>query len=183
MRHGLFSPTGSSGCRCPLFMLAIVVLACGVLLPAQRAAAGGWVHADRVVVYKARRQLLLMDHGHVVKRFHISLGERPVGAKVRSGDMRTPVGRYRLNWKNPDSRFYLSIHISYPNRYDRRRARRLDVRPGGDIMIHGLPNHPRRPRDYYLHHDWTHGCIAVSDTAMQWIWMAVRDGTPIDIRP
>lgn len=147
------------------------------------AAAGGWVRATRVVVYKSRRQLLLIDHGRVVKRFHISLGERPVGPKIHEGDMRTPVGHYRLDWKNADSRFYMSIHISYPNARDRARARRLGENPGDDIMIHGLPDHMRRPRSYYLHHDWTHGCIAVSDDAMQWIWMAVRRGTPIDIKP
>lgn len=163
-----------------------VALCLAVLVSAfqpARAAGHGWVYADKVIVFKARRQLQLRSDGQVLKTFRISLGRDPTGPKRREGDMRTPEGHYILDWKNPYSLYYLSIHISYPNAHDRARASRLGVDPGEEIMIHGLPNHPEKSDSWYRHHDWTFGCIAVSDAAMQWIWMSVKPGTPVVIKP
>jgi len=50
-------------------------------------------------------------------------------------------------------------------------------------MIHGLPNQPRHDNDYYESHDWTDGCIAVSNADMTEIWMLTPDGVPIEILP
>ena len=63
------------------------------------------------------------------------------------------------------------------------RARRLKTAPGGSIMIHGQPNFPRKPADYYARNDWTDGCIAVSNSDMVDIWLRTRIGLPIEIRP
>lgn len=140
--------------------------------------------ADRVVVYKAERQMSLLQQGRVLKTYRIALGGNPVGHKVRQGDSRTPEGSYILDWRNPNSAFFLSLHISYPNEADRERAARLGVPPGGAIMIHGQSNDAsnssgrKRSR-----RDWTDGCIAVSNSEMLEIWEAVPDGTPIDIYP
>ena len=43
------------------------------------------------------------------------LGFDPLGHKVQEGDGKTPEGRYTLDWRNPQSAFYKSLHISYPN--------------------------------------------------------------------
>ncbi|MDQ2694969.1 MAG: L,D-transpeptidase family protein [Pseudomonadota bacterium] len=138
--------------------------------------------ADWVVVVKSARTLSLLRDGQVIKTYPVALGRNPVGHKIREGDGRTPEGRYVLDWRNPNSRFHLSLHISYPNAADRRHAQALGVSPGGDIMIHGQPNGlgwlgimPQR--------DWTEGCIAVTNSAMEEIWAAVAEGTPIDILP
>ena len=50
-------------------------------------------------------------------------------------------------------------------------------------MIHGQPNVPRKPADYYTLNDWTDGCIAVSNSDMVDIWLRTKVGLPIDIRP
>jgi murein L,D-transpeptidase YafK len=55
--------------------------------------------------------------------------------------------------------------------------------PGGAIMIHGLPNRPHKPLDYYHQIDWTDGCIAVSNSDMVEIWLMTKAGLPIDILP
>jgi len=55
--------------------------------------------------------------------------------------------------------------------------------PGGSIMIHGLPNEPRKDFAWYSTQDWTDGCIAVSNADMVEIWMLVSDNTPIEIQP
>lgn len=143
----------------------------------------GGVKADRVVVLKSRREMLLLRDGRVLRAFHVSLGPHPVGAKHAEGDGRTPEGHYVLDWRNPDSRYYLSIHISYPNAADIKRAERLGVDPGGDVMIHGLPPGFAFVKAGRHLRDWTEGCIAVTDREMDQIWAMVDTGTPIDILP
>lgn len=137
--------------------------------------------ADRVVVLKGARQLLLMRDGEVLKAYGVSLGANPVGPKIRQGDSRTPEGIYVLDLHNSNSLYHRSIHISYPNKDDMARARRMGVRPGGDLFIHGLPNTYLGPSQHLG--DWTEGCIALTNTDMDEIWRAVADGTPIEIRP
>ena len=139
--------------------------------------------ADRVLVQKGERKLQLMRNGEVLRTYRIALGLRPEGHKEYEGDFRTPEGQYRLSRRNPNSEYFLSIQIDYPNDRDIKRARRLGQRPGGAIMIHGQPNVPRKPRDYYSNVDWTEGCIAVSNSDMVEIWLMTPPDTPIEIRP
>ena len=139
--------------------------------------------ADHVVVRKSLRRLYLMRGNAVLRSYKIALGLHPVGQKERSGDFRTPEGRYYLTRRNPRSDYFLSIQVSYPNDADLRRARHHRWDAGGAIMIHGLPNRLRRPPEYYEKYDWTDGCIAVSDSDMLEIWLMTRENTPIDILP
>ncbi|HZD24766.1 MAG TPA: L,D-transpeptidase family protein [Alphaproteobacteria bacterium] len=139
--------------------------------------------ADVVVVEKRKRRLTLYRNGRVLHSYRIALGWQPQGRKLREGDGRTPEGTYALDWRNPDSAFHRSIHVSYPNAQDIARARRAGVAPGGQIMIHGLS--PRRAPLGPAHakRDWTEGCIAVTNREIDEIWRLVDDGTPITIRP
>src|SRR5437667_3251468 len=98
----------------------------------------GALRADRIVVHKARREMLLLRGNSVLRSYRIALGREPVGHKEREGDGRTPEGRYVIDRRNPKSRYRLALHISYPNAEDTARARAASVEPGGDIMIHGL---------------------------------------------
>lgn len=139
--------------------------------------------ADRVIVHKAERRLLLMSGGNVLREYRIALGLNPVGHKERSGDFRTPEGSYYLTRRNPRSDFFLSIQVSYPSAADLRNARRNGWPAGGSIMIHGLPNELKRPPEYYARTDWTDGCIAVTNAEMLEIWLLTPDNVPIDILP
>jgi murein L,D-transpeptidase YafK len=138
---------------------------------------------DRVVVRKSQHTLVLMHGGNVVRSYHVQLGLSPTGQKERSGDFRTPEGSYRLERRNPRSDFFLSLKVSYPNEQDLRRAHAHHWETGGSIMIHGLPNTLKHEPEYYETHDWTDGCIAVSNADMVEIWMLVPDDVPIDILP
>jgi murein L,D-transpeptidase YafK len=138
---------------------------------------------DRVVVHKGERRLLLMHGGDLVRSYHVQLGLNPIGQKERSGDFRTPEGSYRLERRNARSDYFLSIKVSYPNEDDQKRARAHHWQTGGSIMIHGLPNFLKHDAEYYESHDWTDGCIALSNTDMTEIWMLLPDEVPIDILP
>jgi murein L,D-transpeptidase YafK len=139
--------------------------------------------ADRVIVLKEQRRLILLHQGEVLRSYRVSLGRHPKGRKSCSGDSRTPEGNYILDYRNPHSRYYRSIHISYPNSADIASARKTGLDPGGNIMIHGLPRGFEDLGDLQSLVDWTKGCIAVSNEEMDEIWSMVPDGTPIDIRP
>ena len=139
--------------------------------------------ADRVLVEKGERKLHLLKNGVPFKTFDIALGASAVGDKEQEGDQKTPEGVYLLDARNPDSDFFLSIHISYPNASDRAEARKLGVDPGGQIMIHGQPNIPTYSAAYYAREDWTNGCIAVSNSDMIDIWLMTPDRVPIEIVP
>ena len=138
---------------------------------------------DRVVVRKAERRLQLLHGGNIVRSYKVQLGLNPQGQKERAGDFRTPEGTYRLDRRNPRSDFFLSIKVSYPNDQDIRRARTRHWDTGGSIMIHGLPNVLKHEQEYYESHDWTDGCVAVSNADMVEIWMLVPDDVTIDILP
>jgi len=139
--------------------------------------------ADLVLVDKSDRKLYLLKAGRVLREFDVSLGLVPNGPKQREGDFRTPEGKYLLDARNPNSDYFLSIHVSYPDESDRARARAQGVDPGGEIMIHGLPNVPKQDLGSYRATDWTDGCIAVSNSDMVDIWLLTRESTPIEIRP
>ena len=141
------------------------------------------LHANRVLVLKKERTLQLLSKGKVVKTYRIALGGDPIGPKTRQGDHKTPEGIYVLDFRNPHSRFYKAIHISYPSPRDRAAARGQGASPGGDVFLHGLPNGCGYLGAAHRLKDWTDGCIAVTDAEIDEIWAAVADGTPIEIRP
>ena len=139
---------------------------------------------NRVMVIKSKNEMYLMNGNRVIKSYDVALGGNPKGHKVQEGDLRTPEGRYVLEYKNEESKFYRSIKISYPNEYDIARAEARGVSPGGDIVIHGLPNElgPYAKKSF-LAKNWTQGCIAVDNREMDEIWDMVALNTPIEIYP
>lgn len=150
-----------------------------------------------IVVSKSRRTLVVYDDGgRPVREYPIAIGGNPVGHKEREGDRRTPEGEYRICFKNPQSRYHLSLAISYPNAEDARRGRAAgaigdeelsaiveaertgSIPPwktalGGEIFIHGgLETH-----------DATAGCVAVTNAAMDELFTRVELGTKVRIEP
>lgn len=132
---------------------------------------------------KSRKKTVFAKDGQNLKEYRIALGFAPVGDKLREGDGKTPEGIYRISGRNPNSRFYLSLRVSYPSAEDRREAAEKGFSPGGDIMIHGLPNKAPFLGSAHLLRDWTAGCIAVTNEEIEEIWSMVADGTTIEILP
>ncbi len=139
--------------------------------------------ADRVVVLKREHKLQLFAAGSAFKTYSVALGRGGLQPKRQQGDGRTPEGKYVIDRRNEHSQFHRSLHISYPDASDRKRARALGVSPGGDIFIHGLPNGQGWIGAAHRKMDWTDGCIAVTNEEIEEIWGLVPNGTPIEIRP
>jgi murein L,D-transpeptidase YafK len=175
---------------------ALRIIALVVLVIAVVRLVGGPMVA-RIVVSKSQRLLTAYGaDGRVLKMFPAIIGRETSGTKQREGDERTPEGEYYVCFKNPQSRFHLSLGLSYPNLSDARRG--LDrgaITPveyqkiveafeskrippwktplGGEIFIHGDMGERAG----------TAGCVAVSNQAIEELFPQVTLGTPVVIEP
>ena len=137
---------------------------------------------DLIVVNKEKRNIIMYKEGKILNKFKISLGFEPIGTKIKTGDGKTPEGLYFIEDKIKESSFFLALKVSYPNPWDIRRALELNYHPGGQIMIHGVPNIGYDQNYHNSNNDWTEGCIAISNQQMLKIWRNVSIGTPILIK-
>lgn len=138
---------------------------------------------DSIVVEKKARRLTLFSDGKPTRSFMVALGASPVGDKLRAGDHRTPEGLFYIDSRQPNSKYHLALHISYPDAAHRARSESLGAEPGGDIMIHGLPNGLGSAGAAHRLNDWTNGCVALTDEEIEQIWSVVPIGTPVEIKP
>lgn len=137
---------------------------------------------DRIIVLKHARVLELMHDDTIVRSFRVDLGHDPVGTKERQGDNRTPEGTYTIDGRQI-SKYHLALHISYPSATDVARALAQRQSPGGSIFIHGFPLGYELADPAVFRKDWTAGCIAVSNRAIEEIWRLAANGTVVEIRP
>jgi murein L,D-transpeptidase YafK len=155
-----------------------------------------------IVVHKATRTLILVTAGGSKRSYPVVLGKNSSVDKMVEGDHATPVGNFFICAKNPRSKYFLSLCLSYPNEEDAERGlaakiigetehaqiiaaiRERKMPPqhtalGGEIYIHG---HALNGGNL-LERDWTRGCIAVDNAAMQVIYDLAVIGTPVRILP
>ncbi|SFV51658.1 lipoprotein, putative [hydrothermal vent metagenome] len=164
-----------------MFRLIVILAILSITLTAE-----SLMMAEKVIIKKSTRMLYLSAGGEIYKKYHISLGLMPVGAKEIEGDMKTPEGIYTLDYRQYSNLYNKSIHISYPNDKDKARAKELNASTGGMIMIHGTPsNWSLSPIGDWMPMllNWTEGCIALSNDDMEEVWDRTTNGTPIYIVP
>jgi murein L,D-transpeptidase YafK len=139
---------------------------------------------DHIVVVKKERKMYLYRKGKVMSTFPVSLGKNPVGQKREKGDNRTPEGTFWIHRKLCSPKYYRSLCISYPRPKDVEAAKQRGVNPGGSITIHAQPtwNADGHGDSYTLARNWTQGCVAVTNSAMNQLWYAVREGVPVTIK-
>jgi len=143
------------------------------------------VQIDRILVRKSGHKMYLYHNGKVIETMPVSLGKNVAkGPKIKEGDFRTPTGKYHIVGKRCHPVKYRALYLDYPNAKDRERAAKLGVKPGSYITIHAQPywNRDGHGDSYTLRHDWTNGCIAVTNKDMDYLWQHVPIGTPIEIQ-
>jgi murein L,D-transpeptidase YafK len=138
---------------------------------------------DRILVEKSARRLSIFANDKKLKSYRVALGHNPVGPKEQEGDMKTPEGTYKVDSRNPQSDYHLALHVSYPSDEDTARAAERGVNAGFDIMIHGIRNGGGWIGAFHRLHDWTAGCIALTDEEIEELYRVTPDGTPVEIRP
>jgi len=139
---------------------------------------------DLIIVEKKQRKMYLYKDNKVQSTIPVSLGKNPIDPKEKRGDNKTPEGTFWIHRKLCSPKYYRSLCISYPREVDKKKASSKGVDPGGDITIHAQPtwNADGKGDSYTLAHNWTQGCVAVTNDAMKQLWYAVREGVPIIIR-
>ena len=138
---------------------------------------------DMFIIKKSQRVLYAVKDDKVIKKFDIAIGKNPIGHKLKEGDKKTPEGYYFIDGKNAKSKFFLSLHTSYPNFHDKRVAEKNNLNPGSHIAIHGLPSISVLSQYLYNSSDWTDGCIALNNKDMEELWNMSEEGTQILIKP
>lgn len=138
---------------------------------------------ERILVSKDRKEMYLISGDTLFRKYTVAFGVFRRGHKQFQGDRKTPEGIYSITNKNPNSKFHLSLGVSYPNAKDIAYARSQGKSAGGDIMVHGLPNPgPYTDLIYDLHPmDWTSGCIAVTNEEIKEVYSLVQPKTLIEI--
>ena len=137
---------------------------------------------DLIRVDKSAHLMSVYRGGKLVREFRVALGRGGLGPKERQGDGRVPEGSYRITAHNPNSAYFLSLRIGYPTSAQVAAAAARGVDPGGDIMIHGLPNGRGWIGARHVTMDWTEGCVAITTAEIEWLYKAVKVGTPVEIR-
>jgi murein L,D-transpeptidase YafK len=167
----------------PILSVGVCLALCtlAAALPAQQPMAAQ--RADSVLILKKDHVMELLAGDKVIRTYKVALGQGGLAPKQREGDARTPEGHYTIDARYAQSHYHKALHVSYPNAEDRKRAARLGVPPGGAIMIHGLPNGEGWVGAAHRLHDWTLGCIAVTNEEIDEIWNLVPAGTAVEIRP
>jgi murein L,D-transpeptidase YafK len=140
-------------------------------------------HPDKILIEKSKRTLTLLNNGEVLKTYKVALGSQPIGPKDRQGDHKTPEGLYYVDRKVPNSTFYKALHLTYPSPADRAHAKKLGLSPGGDVEIHGLGAKFGFIGAAHRLHDWTDGCIALTNQEIDEIYPQIEPGTPVEIKP
>lgn len=138
---------------------------------------------DIIIIKKSERTLYAVKDDKIIKKYSVALGRNPIGHKKKEGDKKTPEGYYFINGKNAKSKFFLSLHTSYPNFHDKRVAEKRNLNPGSHIAIHGLPTLSILSQYLYNGPDWTDGCIALNNNDMKELWDMTEEGIQILIKP
>jgi murein L,D-transpeptidase YafK len=180
-------------------VFAAVIVACSCLVATQARSAPSDTAELTIRVSKAQHELWLLEGDRVLKTCPVSLGRELNASKLRRGDGRTPEGAYYISEKRERSRFHRFLGISYPNidDADRGYAERLisanewadiffanlqqttppwSTAMGGRVGIHGHGG------PSFIPIDWTDGCVAVSDTDIDYLYDHVPVGTPVIIK-
>lgn len=155
----------------------------------------------KVVVKKSAGTLELFDGPALVKRYACITGANP-GDKEKEGDRKTPLGTFRIVFKNPQSKFHLSLGLDYPSAEDAARGlaqglitrqqyndirdalhadlsqpenqKKLWYTPlGGEIFLHGHGENRAA----------TAGCIALSNPDIEELYTLLPLQTPVEIKP
>jgi murein L,D-transpeptidase YafK len=150
----------------------------------------------KIIVSKSARRLTLYARGEAVRIYRVGLGSNPKDNKTRQGDGCTPEGSFYVCVKNPNSSYYLSLGLSYPNKEHAERGLRgrLITRAQYDRIINALEARSRPPWDtplggeVFIHghgskSDWTIGCVALENDDMKELFDVIPKGAPVIIEP
>ena len=149
-----------------------------------------------IIISKKKRLLQIYDGVTLVRQYEIVLGFAPRGAKKAEGDGKTPEGEFYIFTKNDQSKFYMSLGLSYPNAEAARRGlkEKIITQEEYDAIFKAIaekqmpPQKTRLGGEIYIHgggteNDWTEGCVALENKEMKEIFDQIPVGAKVKILP
>lgn len=150
----------------------------------------------KLVIKKKARTLEVFDGPTLVKTYGVVLGSTPEGDKEIEGDGKTPEGEFYIFTKNAESKFYLSLGLSYPGIEDAKRGLndKLISQDEYDAIVQAVKDKKMPPQntklggEIYIHGggtiaDWTQGCVALRNEEIKELFDAIPVGTAVTILP
>ena len=130
---------------------------------------------NSVIINKSKYKLYLIKNGKIDSEYPIELGPNPYDDKQREGDGCTPEGMYKITWKRDEGQtfFYKAFLINYPNKQDLKKGK-----TGGMIECHGTGSGKPGNKGG---HNWTAGCIGLSNENLDKIFPFLKKGDRITI--
>lgn len=118
-----------------------------------------------IVAFKEERilQVYTKDYSGVklLKEYPFTAYSGSLGPKLKDGDRQIPEGIYKVEYLNPNSLYYLSLKINYPNEFDKSKTKFASIEEmGKDIFIHGKAA--------------TIGCIPIGDEAIEEVFVLTQ---------
>ena len=178
-----------------IFILTSLILT-AVICSSQTFSSVNSMKNSHIVIRKKSRLLQIYDGENLIKTYKIALGFSPDEDKEVEGDGKTPEGEFYVFTKNQNSKFYLSLGISYPNAEDAKRGLENEIitREESETIIEASKQKQMPPQktklggEIYIHgggnsSDWTNGCVALDDQEMKEIFDTVLVGTSVKILP
>jgi murein L,D-transpeptidase YafK len=151
---------------------------------------------SHLVIIKKKRLLQIFDGEKLVRQYKIALGFAARGDKEIEGDGKTPEGEFYIFTKNDQSRFYLSLGLSYPNAEDAKRGLKEKIisQEEYDAILKAVDEKQMPPQktalggEIYIHggaaeNDWTNGCVALRNEEMKEIFDTIPIGAQVKILP
>ena len=151
--------------------------------------------SPKIVIKKAKKKLFLYSEEKLLRTYSVKLGFNPVGEKVRQGDKCTPEGSYYICMKNPRSKYYLSLGLSYPSIQDAERGleQKLISKNDHDRIVERISKKSIPPWDtplggeIFIHGggetwDWTYGCVALRNKDIEELFKVITVGTQVVIQ-
>ncbi len=148
----------------------------------------------KIIINKKRHILYLFSGDTLMRIYPINLGPDPLNDKIKAGDGRTPEGRFFVCSKNPKSKYYKALGISYPSKEDALRGLKMGfiTKKQYDAIVYAI-DHGKRPPWFTklggavcihgggIGWDWTRGCIALRNADVQELFEVTPVGTPVTI--
>lgn len=177
-------------------VLAFVVASALTALPQIKPPEMQNLKEPRIVIKKAARKLQVYDGKKLIKTYTVVLGFSTKGDKELEGDGRTPEGEFYVFIKNPESRFHVSLGISYPSKDDAKRglADGSITKDEYDQIVKAIdagempPQKTKLGGEIYIHgggtdSDWTDGCVALKNEEISELFNVIPVGTKVTILP
>jgi murein L,D-transpeptidase YafK len=141
-----------------------------------------------LIVNKSKYNLEVFYKRRKIRSYKAVFGPKPLEDKRMAGDRCTPEGAFRIQSKNPNSKYDKFMLLDYPTLASMTHFNELvahgaipkNAQPGGDVGIHGIWKGGDDMIEMGV--GWTDGCIALCNKDIEELYKFSGIGTKVFIK-